>query len=261
MFATDFIFNSQRASDLDLMICTFNGEIEPASGGEIEYEVVKTPDRDNFTYYGAKMESVLVWNISICKNPCKTETMFFTQTEERTIQKWFTKLDGYKLLQFLQDGYEDVYYRVLIDCIPHQISGRTIGFDLKITSDCAYGYSDEIIQECQINSSTPYVFMVNNDINRYIYPHITINGSGTFFISNESDPRQNLSTKKYSNFKNVENEIIMKSDCDIIMGINSPDDFSWYFIRLLDGINTIVTDSESDISMEIKYREIRRVIV
>lgn len=43
MFATDFLFNNLRASDLGLMICSFDSSPNPASGGEIEYNAVKTP--------------------------------------------------------------------------------------------------------------------------------------------------------------------------------------------------------------------------
>ena len=50
-------------------------------------------------------------------------------------------------------------------------------------------------------------------------------------------------------------------DCDneIITGLDNPNHFNWYFPRLIDGSNEIVTDSVNDIDIEIIYREARMV--
>ena len=77
MFATDFLINERRASDFGLMICSFGNGDEVASGGEIELSVAKTPNRDEYTYYGGELNSVLTWNFSICKKPCNNSEMYF----------------------------------------------------------------------------------------------------------------------------------------------------------------------------------------
>ena len=261
MFATDFLFDGQRASDFGLIICSLDGGVETASGGEIEFNVVKTPNRDRFTFYDSQFNTVLEWNFTIMKNYCYDSNYYFNQYEESRIAKWLIKTDGYRQFQFDQEGYEDIIYNVYINVSPHQIGGKTIGFDLTVTSDCAYGFTNLITQKATINSSTFYKFMINSDINTYIMPIIKINGNGNFYISNDRDLSQNIDNEGESRFENIENEIIMDSDNDIISGLNSPNDFNWYFLRLVDGENIISTDSESDISLEIQYREPRRVIV
>ena len=82
-----------------------------------------------------------------------------------------------------------------------------------------------------------------------------------FYINNDSDLEQNLINAKESAFTNVNNTIVMDSDNDVITGISSPTSFNWYFLRLVDGVNTITTDSENDIKISFVYREPRRVIV
>ncbi len=79
---------------------------------------------------------------------------------------------------------------------------------------------------------------------------------GTFYISNQSDLPQ-----KYTKLENVNNEIKLDSNDDIIEGISSPNDFNWYFLRLVNGVNHIVTNSEHEINIKITYREPRRIIV
>ena len=255
MFSTDFLFDSQRLSDFGCMICSFDGDFTPAEGSEIEYNVVQSPNKDKFDFYGAKWSSQIVWNFSICKNPCCNDDMYFNQYEESQLAKWLLKTDGYKPFQFDQEGYEDIYYKAYVNMMPHQVGGRTVGFDLTVTSDCAYGYTDLIVKKATINSSTPLRININNDITTDILPFFTINGNGSFYLRNDSDT-MNLNTE----FKNVSSTITMDSENDIILGV-SPNDFNWRFLRLVDGNNIIKTDSDSDIKLEIKYREVRRVIV
>lgn len=261
MFATDFLFDSQRLSDFGCMICSFDGEPEPASGGEIEFNVVKSPNKDRFLFYGAQFNTVLTWNFSICKNVCSNNDMHFDQYEESMLAKWLLKTDGYKPFQFDQEGWEDIYYNVYINMKPRQVGGRTIGYDLTATSNCGYGYSNEITKIATINSSTPLKFNVNNDINTVIYPHIQIKGSGDFYISNNSDLMQNIRNDKASEFANISGTITMDSENDVILGIPTPNDFNWYFMRLVDGTNEITTNSINGINVEIIYREARRIIV
>lgn len=258
MFATDFFFNGQNASDLGLMICSFDGDLEIASGGEIEYRTSKTPWRDTHTFYGSQFSSVISWNFSICKMPCKNTNMYFDQYEESMIAKWLVKTDGYRYLQFDQDGYEDIYYNVCFNINPHQVNGKTIGFDLTATSDCGYGFTGIIKRKSVIKSGTNFKLNVHSDINTYILPLVKITGVGNFYINNTSDKMQ-----KESDFKNASStkQIIMDSDCDSIQGIDNPNNFNWYFLRLVDGMNEITTNSMMDVEIEIQYREPRYVKV
>lgn len=264
MFATDFIFNSQHASDLGLVICSFDGEIDTASGGEVEFNVVKTPNRDKYTFLDSQINEVLTWSFSIMKNPCNnnTEELYLTQYEESAIAQWLIKRDGYHWMQFDQEGYEDIWYNVYCSSLtPYQVNGKTIGFNVTLTSDCGYGFTEEITKNITLNADNPYTLIVHGDIAIYILPYITINGVGDFLIWNEYDEYQNLSNGKETWFKNITEEITMDSDNDIIDGIDSPDFFSWYFLRLVNGMNEFYTDSSNDIELTLTYREPRRVIV
>lgn len=261
MFATDYLFDLQRLSDFGCMICSFDGDLDTASGGDIEFNVVKAPNRDRYTFYGSQMESVLTWNFSICKNPClynEYSELFFDQYEESMISNWMLKRDGYHWLQFDQEGYEDISYNVQVTSMtPHQIDGKTIGFDLSVVSDCGYGFTNEIVKKFTINSSNSYTLTLHTDMTEYVLPYIVIDGNGKFKINNENDTLQSA-----TQFKNINDQIVMDSDNNIITGINDFDeDFNWYFLRLVNGDNKLTTDSSSDIEIEIIYREARRVIV
>ena len=70
MFAADFQFDNNLASDFDLIIGAFDDDVETATGGEIEFNVVKTPNSNRYDFYGAQFNTVLTWNFSVIKNPC-----------------------------------------------------------------------------------------------------------------------------------------------------------------------------------------------
>lgn len=265
MFATDFIFDDAYLSDFGLIIGYLDTESNSISGGEINLNVIQTPNRDRYTYFGRDFSSVLQWNFSIIKNPCNYtggNQMYFTQYEESEIARWLLKKDGYHWMRFEQNGYKDIWYNVMFDMTPHQINGKTIGFNLVVKSDCGYGFSSEVERNNLINSSTPFYLNINSDIDTYIYPYIKItNGTGDFYIYNESDKMQTLSNNNQSNFYKISNTILMDSDNDIINGIDSPQNFNWRFLRLLQGINVLKTNSETNLQISIKYREPRRVLV
>lgn len=267
MFATDFIFNGQRASDFDLVICSFDGEYTTATGGDAEFNVVKSPDSDKFNFYGAQYNTPLEWTFSIIKNPCilknDSKTDDFSNEEERIINKWLARRDGYHWLNFCQDENEDdILYKVQIKVRPRQVAGKTIGFDLTVTADSAFGYTPLQKKKATINKTKPLVLHIDNDTDNYILPKVTIQGQGNFYIANNNDVEMSASKNKAPKFTDIlsSDKILMDSENKFLNGI-SFDKFNCRFLRLVDGKNVITTDSESDINLEIYYREVRRVIV
>lgn len=262
MYASNFYFDGHYASEFDLIICSFDSEMSEATGGEIEFNIVKSPSNDRYDFYGSNFNSVLEWKFSIMKNICNlTQDQYvFTESEERQIRKWLTKINGYRWISFLQEGY-DVYYNVYINVTSHQVDGMTIGFDLIVTSDCGYGFSNIIQKDIEISADKPCILNICNDLGTYIYPKITINGSGDFYLSNNKDLEQNIENEKESRFYNISSEVVVDSENDIVQGLTNPDDFNWHNLRFVDGLNEITTNSSSTLSLHFEYREPRRVIL
>ena len=249
MYATDFIFDGVSLSSKGYMICSFDGD-SIVSGGEIEPIVKKTPATDEYTYYAAEINNVLTWELGICKLPCGTEDFEpLNQYEESELAKWLLKTDGYRWLQFVQpDDYPDVYYKVYINMSPVQIGGQTFGYNLTITSNCGYGFSGERTYRF-FSENQPLTINVDNDLNRYIYPTVTFEtNADECWIYNENDLEQNLDNHKESHFHNLGDhvdvplEITMDSANDITNGIETPDQFNFRYLKLVNGENKIYTD-------------------
>lgn len=249
MYATDFVFDGVNLSSKGYMICTFDGD-SIVSGGEIEPIVKKAPSADEYTYYTAQINNVLTWELGICKLPCGTEAFEpLNQYEESELAQFLLKTDGYRWLQFVQpDDYPDVFYKVYINMTPYQIGGQTFGYNLTITSNCGYGFSHEYTATLT-DDNQPLTINVNNDLNRYIYPTVSFEtNADECWIYNENDLEQNLDNGKESHFYNlgdnvdVLKEISMDSTNDVINGIETPDQFNWNFLRLVNGENNIYAD-------------------
>ena len=252
MYASNFIFDGKMASDFGLVICSFDDNMEPVTGGEIELIVKQPVGVNTFSSFGYQIPTALQWNFSIIKNPCglDEEDKYFAAYEESEIAKWLLNVKGYRWIQFLSDDeYDTIYYKAYINMSPVQPSGRTIGYNISVISNCGYGFSCEKHKTSIINSQTPMKIYLNNDIDDYVLPFMKISGNGNFFTYS-----------KTKTAKNISKEITIDSENEIISGINFPDDFSWYFPRLVAGKNVIETDSQQDIKISISYREIKRVI-
>ena len=261
MFATDFLFDGQRLSDMGYTIASIDGSTESVSGGNIEFNSVKPANSDKYKFYGANYNEVLTWTFTIMKNPClyNDEELYITQADESQLAKWLIKTDGYRYIQFLQDDYEDVVYQVYNNMTPVQICGRTVGFTITSTSNCGYGFTPEITKVFSINNGTNFKLNVYNDIRGVCYPTFKITPSDLeFTIKNETE-----STTKGLKILNhtMGKKYYIDSENEIIDGISSPDDFNWHFIRLVDGENVISTDATFDINIEMTYRETRKVII
>lgn len=249
MYATDFIFDGVNLSSKGYMICTFDGD-SIVSGGEIKPIVKKTPSVDEYTYYAAEINNVLTWELGICKLPCGTEAFEpLNQYEESELAQFLLKTDGYRWLQFVQpDDYPDVFYKVYINMTPYQIGGQTFGYNLTITSNCGYGFSHEYTATLS-SEDQPLTINVNNDLNRYIYPTVSLEtNSDECYIYNENDLEQNLENGKECRIKNLGDNvetprtIFMDSGNDLVQGLEYPDQFNFHYLRLVDGENNIYSD-------------------
>ncbi len=268
MFAQEFIFNGQSSKEYGVMICSFNGETS-VSVGEIEVTTILAPNKNEHDYYDTIMSGVLSWNFSIIKNNCFDQNdSYFSADEERHIVKWLMGERGYKELLFIQDGYENIYYKAYFQITPHQIGGRTVGYDLTATANASYGYTMEYNRvdyfQDENENFKPIQIQINNDIRTKLYPYITIeNMSGdTIEIINSDIHGNEICKSIFYNMNMSKNDLIlMDSYNDIIQGLDNASSFNYGFLYLVDGMNVLTCNANTNVKFTISYREIRKVVV
>ena len=172
--ATDFLFCGQRLSDFNFIVCCFDGEKPTISGGEIEINVIKPPSNDKYVFYGSNLNSVLEFKFSIMKNPCNKnqDELYLNSHEQSVISKWLKKRDNYHWVQFDEEGFEDIAYKVQTNLAPYLFNSKVIGYNVTMTSNCGYGFSNEIIIEETIDKNKPLYINLHNDTDSYSFPLI-----------------------------------------------------------------------------------------
>lgn len=270
MYASDLIFNGHSTKEFGVVIGTFDNEIGVATGGEIEVKAIVAPNKDKQDYYGDSIPDALVWSFSIFKDMDVNTSKYFTHDEERHIAKWLLFESGFKCFNFLTDDPTEIYYFGRCNMRPHQIGGRTAGFDITITSNCGYGFSKEYKRTEKFNlydtvgnllKSKSIQLQVNSDLQRKVYPIIKIENAHNGFTIKNSDNKGNIIYECIVEKSNKGNDIIFESENDIVYGLDNANDFNYVFPYLISGMNSFTCDSTEDITFTISYREIRRVIV
>lgn len=274
MYAIDFYYDGHFAHEYGLMIADIGGESGEVSGGEVEYKTSTSPYRDTLHYYGGQFNNPIEWKFTVVKRVCSntpqniTGASFepFTHEEERSIANWLlAPKKGYRVLGFPDRPDEPdsitIFYAAIFQMTPNQIGGKTYGFDLTATTNCGYGWGNQQVFTQRISPVNPVILNIQGDLDTYIYPKTTLTNtsdSGTTIISNNSDVEQCLANGKETKIYCIEDLIILDSNTEIITGIRSPNDFNYYFPRLVNGENIITTNMEFDIKIE--YKVPRRVI-
>lgn len=260
------------------MICDFETESSPSwSGGDVTFTTGKTPDADKQTFYTASYEDPLSCTFSICKSPCTyngQDEAVITREEYSALSRWLKRNDGYHLLQFDRDGYEDIYFYAKIDMQPYYISGCVVGFNLTVTTDSPYGYSKlykKTFELTNSESSSSKSFSLENysDKAGIIYPKVTIIPQANGTLKLNSGIKTDIRTTEIKNcIKN--SEIILDHDNDSIYGIKNPNGFNFEFPILANsytGGNNNCTNTFSlstgsiPCTVTIEYRLVRMVTI
>ena len=265
MFCTDCIFDNEKLSDHGIIICGFDGSTATQTGGEVTFITTQSPNTNIFTFHTSKCEEPIKFTFSICKDPCKYNTqeeMYFTQDEQSYIMRWLQRLDGYKWLAFDQDGWEDVWFNAQINPQPHFINGRVAGYDLSVTTDSPWGWSQEHRKIKTIPVNDTLSIINYSDITGVVYPKATIVAKGNGEVAIKTGCTNYQKTTRVRNVSSGD-EIILYGYNDFISGVDNIDNFNYEFPIMANGYDDIETNftniGDMDIDIKLVYRFVRRV--
>lgn len=171
---SNFIFNGINSKNFDVYCCYFDG----VSGLEViadnsmtEFQTEKTPLGNRWYIYDFVYAEPIQFKIRIV-NMDESE---MTVDKRRALTKWLCLRNQYSWFSIDKEGYEDIYFNVIISN-PSVISiGRIIGMEFTITCDSSFGYSGLIKKSYQITTPNQVVPIIcNTDDYNCIYPKMTI---------------------------------------------------------------------------------------
>lgn len=271
MYCTEFIFDGISSKEYDLTICSFDRAEggEAAAGSRIEFTNFKAPGSDRWVKTGSAYNEPLTFTFQICKDIGggeKSEPL--SERELAFLMRWLVRKE-YKDLQFIQEGYENIFYHCQINAERYMITGECYGLTLTVLCDAPYGWSE--VKTATISSSGTTIVKLydSSDEIGVVYPSVTLH-------VNENAEAQDVSianalTGIATQIKNcnpgeiitMENRKISSSHFDTEEHKTLYDDFNWRWFTIGNTFenreNEITVTGNCDITM--KWRVPRKAVI
>ena len=174
LYCTEFVFDGISGKEYDLMICSFDGAEngEAAAGSNIEFTTFKAPNSNKWVKTSATYNEQLSFTFQICKNPCVSNQPF-SERELAFLMRWLVRKE-FRELQFIQEGYENIYYNCQINAQKYEVAGECYGLTLTIICDAPWGWSEQMTSTISSSTSTTMQLYDSSDEIGLVYPSIEI---------------------------------------------------------------------------------------
>ena len=176
MYCTEFVFDGISSKEYDLIICSFDGNKSGSAtaGSNIEYTTFKAPNSNKWVKTGSNYSEQLTFTFQICK--CKCNSVInepLSEREQAFLMRWLVRTD-YKYLRFMQEGYENIYYKCQITAERYMIDGKCYGLTLNVVCDAPFGWSEEKTAKIVSDGSTTVQLFDDSDEIGILYPRVEI---------------------------------------------------------------------------------------
>lgn len=243
MWADDFQFDNQLASSYGLMICSFdssNSVENIRNGADIEITTTRTPGTNEWRYISSQYSEVLTTTFQIAKKICDINTdKYFSIAEQRLINRWLNRRDGFHIFRIIKEGYENVYFEAQANVNKIELLGEVIGFEVTVTTNRPYGMFLEQLHKFTVQKNGSYRFVDISDEIGHNYPHITIKvlEDGNLNIKNsiceDITTIQNCTKDEVITIDN-NNRTLFSS----VRGVSVMDAFNFKWLKIENNLNT-----------------------
>ncbi|MCM1500116.1 MAG: hypothetical protein NC124_16760 [Clostridium sp.] len=176
MYCTEFLFDGISSRAYDLIICSFDGgqSGEMTAGSNIEFTTFKAPNTNKWVRTGAVYNEQLTFSFQICKYICgSSDIKPFSERELAFLMRWLVRKD-YKWLQFIQEGYENIFYNCQINAQRYMSAGKCYGLTLTAVCDAPFGWSGLMTSTISCpGSKVVYIYDSSDEIGE-VYPSVEL---------------------------------------------------------------------------------------
>lgn len=158
------------------MICSFDGSQDGGmtAGSNIEFTTFKAPNSNKWVKTGASYHEQLTFSFQVCKYICGSSYIkSFSERELSFLMRWLVRKD-YHWLQFIQEGYENIFFRCQINAERYLVGGQCYGLTLTVTCDAPFGWSQNTTTTISSSSSKKVKLYDSSDEIGEIYPSVDL---------------------------------------------------------------------------------------
>lgn len=192
MFFKDFEYDGVKLSDMDFVICSFDGgrdmETVP-NGGDLTFNTVSEYNGKHWLLTNSIYEEALTATFHICPDPCKFQLGDpIDEQTNRKIMRWLNRRTYNKFKPIIAGS--DVHFFGSFIVKGQLFNGNLIGYELTLQTDRPFGIGDPVTISFEIGQGETYSFEDTSDEIGYIYPkmEVTLKSAGTLNIYNSIEP-------------------------------------------------------------------------
>lgn len=270
MILEDFIFDGERLSDFECIVCSVltNMEENVSLGSYISFETLTNNITHENKITKVSYDSPIVFNCDIIKKtPLGYEECYFTENEISEIMRWLNKTQYKKFEPIYEDySYPGVYFMGTFNVKSIKLNGYVIGFSLEFTSDAPWGFVDKVrVLEIE-NGGNEAILFHDSEHEGILYPNrikITCNeDADELVIKNLQDVGIPTTIKNCSKGENININCRTKYlETDDFVHSTIRNDFNYRYPRIIgerkDKTNTFSVSHACTIEFE--YAAIRKV--
>ena len=276
LYCTEFVFDGVSSKEYDMIICSFNGSSngEVTAGSNIEFTTFKAPGVNRWLKTGATYNEQLTFNFQICKYKCNQPISEpISERELAFLMRWLVRKE-FRELQFIQEGYENIYYNCQINVQKYEVAGECYGLTLTVICDAPWGWSEQMTSTISSSTSTTMQLYDSSDEIGVVYPSIEIisKSSQDISISNKMNGIKMLIRNCVANEQiDIRDKIITSSECyESSVGTGYAgnhstlyDDFNWKWFAIGNTFNNRVNEITVNGNCDIKlsWRVPRKAVV
>lgn len=262
LFCNDWMLGDFQASDYGLIVASFSSgsssEDETGIGISIQEQFIGNHPIP--VYIGQEYNNKLKPQITLVKNPCMHDEVYFTENDCRAVLRKVVGYNGYQWMRLINDNPdENLWYKAKVVNVSYQRMGSKVaGILLEMECDSCFAWSKEYIVTMNAKANQTFTIYNNtDDLYHYVFPVTTVSPTvaGEISITNHTENWEtriaNVSASEILTMDS-KNELLSSGKAHASL-LN---DFNLHYIRFVPGRNEFIVNQDAVIQFQ--YRVPRK---
>lgn len=174
MEISNFIFNGVSLADIDMIPGSINTDSQSMTPATLNFTVTTTPTSRTKRFVSSHYDDTISFEIGIVKDPCASHDPKIDIETDRFIRRWLIREDGFKVMRFECEDYEDILVNCYLNVAPIYLYGALIGYTITGSTDSPYVYVEDYKKEFSLSAEGTVEIPATSDEIGFLYPKIEI---------------------------------------------------------------------------------------
>lgn len=176
MEISNFVFDGISLRDIGMIPGSINTDSQSMTPATLNFTVTTTPTSRTKRFVSSSYEDTISFEIGIVKNPCDSQDYKIDIELDRFIRRWLIREDGFKIMRFECEDYEDILVNCYLNVAPMYYNGTLIGYTITGSTDSPYVSIEDYVKEFSLpykNTQNINIQAISDELG-FLYPKIEI---------------------------------------------------------------------------------------